>query len=342
MADRELRIISSIHPLHDRGAEPESIAELARQAEKGGVERVLVGYTSPNPDGWIISSYILAATSTLGVLLAHRPGVMHPVVAARQAATLHYASRGRLALNVVTGGSPGDQLREGDGVEHDERYLRSMEYVGIMRDLWHASSPISGDGRFYKYNRALLALKPWPAAPIEIFMGGASAPAVDFGVSSTDVYMLWGEPLAPTAERLDTVHAREKELGREVSGFSMSFRLIIGATPEEAWALADETVAKYDDRSGKVKSHGDDVGRTRQLEIARQDTRQDTNFWGGITLATAGQGSTSALVGTEGEIVASLRRYRELGVNIFLLTGADGVWSDELAPVVARVKQELA
>jgi alkanesulfonate monooxygenase len=342
MAQNPLRIFSSIHPLHAPGEPPEAVAEQARAAEQGGVERVLVGYGSPNPDGWIVSSFILANTTRLGVLLAHRPGVMHPVVAARQAATLHYISRGRLALNVVTGGSPGDQLREGDLVEHDDRYRRSIEYVKIMRALWEASSPITHEGEFYSFTRALLVRKPWEATPPEIFMGGASEAAVDFGVSSSDVYMLWGEPLQPTSERLDAVRARERALGRTVDGFSMSFRLVVGETSEEAWALADATVAKYEDKSGRVKTHADDIGRSRQLEIARSDTRQDTNFWAGITLATGGQGSTSALVGTEEEIVQSLAAYRELGINAFLLTGPDGVWTNDLAPVVTRVKRELA
>lgn len=339
---RPLRVLTAIHPFHGADPEPEEVARAAVQAEQGGVERVLVGYSSVNPDGWIVSSYILANTTRLGVLLAHRPGVMHPVVAARQAATLHIASRGRLALNVVTGGSPGDQLREGDEVAHDDRYRRSAEYVQILRDLWTASAPISHSGEFYRFERGFLKLKPNPDAEVEIFMGGASPAAIDFGVSSADVYMLWGEPLGPTTERLSEIHEHERQRGRSMSGFSMSFRVILGSTSEEAWDAAERTVAGYEDRSGRVATHADDVGRSRQLEIARTGGVQDTNFWTGITLATGGQGSTSALVGTEDEIVDSLSRYRELGINTFLLTGPDGAWTHELAPLVTRVKNELA
>lgn len=341
MATSPLRILSAIHPLHGTSPAPEEVAAQAAQAEAGGVERVLIGYSSVNPDGWIVSSYVLASTTSLGVLLAHRPGVMHPVVAARQAATLHFVSRGRLALNVVTGGSPGDQLREGDTVPHDERYQRSIEYVRLLRQLWTAEEPITHDGRFYQATKALLRLKPSTERPMEIFMGGASSGAVEFGASCADVYMLWGEPLKETAERLGVIRARAAELNRELREFSMSFRVFLGETSEQAWARADATAAKYEDRSGRVRSHSEDVGRNRQLRIARESTMHDSNFWTGIMLATGGLGSTAALVGTEDELIDSLARYRELGISMFLLTGPDGVWSDELAPFVRRLHKEL-
>ena len=298
---------------------------------------MLIGYGSASPDGWAIAAAALAATTQLTALVAHRPGVMHPVTAARMAATHHYISGGRLALNVVSGGSPGDQLREGDDLAKEERYTRAIEYMDIVKMVWAATSPVDFIGKYYTLSRAFL-LQP-PPSPVPIFMGGASKEALAFGVKHADTYMLWGEPLAETTERVAEIESAARGEGRERPRISTSLRLIVGETPEEAWSKAEAIAEALG--APRTLRHVNDVGRQRQLEIAKGSLRHDTNFWTGIMLATGGMGNTSALVGTPDELVASLAAYRELGIDSLLLTGHDGRWSESLAPLIARVRREL-
>ncbi len=82
--------------------------------EESGFDRVLIGYYSDAPDGFVVAGDALAHTERLGVLLAHRPGFVAPTVAARKLATLDQFSDGRLAVHVISGGSDADQRRDGD------------------------------------------------------------------------------------------------------------------------------------------------------------------------------------------------------------------------------------
>ena len=82
--------------------------------EESGFDRMLIGYYSNAPDGFVIASDVFAHTERLGVLLAHRPGFVAPTLAARKLASLDQFSRGRLAVHVISGGSDADQRRDGD------------------------------------------------------------------------------------------------------------------------------------------------------------------------------------------------------------------------------------
>ena len=84
-------------------------------------------------DGWVGTSFIANLTKTLRFLVALRPGFVSPTVAARQAATFDYLSGGRLSINIVTGGSPQEQARDGDFLDHDVRYRRTREYIQLTK-----------------------------------------------------------------------------------------------------------------------------------------------------------------------------------------------------------------
>ena len=63
------------------------IAETARIHERAGFDRVLIGYFSDAPDGFLVGAHAASVTERLGFLLAHRPGFVAPLVAARKLAT---------------------------------------------------------------------------------------------------------------------------------------------------------------------------------------------------------------------------------------------------------------
>src|SRR3954453_12352977 len=112
--------------------------EFARVHEESGFDRVLIGYSSAAPDGFVVAGESLAHTERLGVLLAHGPGFVAPTVAARKLATLDQFSGGRLAVHVITGGSDDDQARDGDFLDKAARYRRTDEYLDVVRRTWTA------------------------------------------------------------------------------------------------------------------------------------------------------------------------------------------------------------
>ena len=74
------------------------VAETARIHENADFDRVLIGYFSDAPDGFMVGAHASAVTERLGFLLAHRPGFVAPTVAARKLATLDQLSEENIAI----------------------------------------------------------------------------------------------------------------------------------------------------------------------------------------------------------------------------------------------------
>jgi alkanesulfonate monooxygenase len=79
---------SETHAHTGPAIDPSYTAAFALAHEQAGFDRILIGYHSAAPDGFQVAAYVAQATSRLKILLAHRPGVVQPTVAARQIATL--------------------------------------------------------------------------------------------------------------------------------------------------------------------------------------------------------------------------------------------------------------
>src|SRR5919201_5697941 len=126
------RRASEIHPPSGPVFDRDYIRDFARAHERGGFDRILIGYFSSAPDGFLVAAHAAASTERLGLLLAHRPGFVAPTLAARKLATLDQLSGGRLALHVISGGDDADQRKDGDYLSHDDRYRRTDEYLDIL------------------------------------------------------------------------------------------------------------------------------------------------------------------------------------------------------------------
>ena len=74
-------------------------------------------------------------TERLRFLVAVRPGLQTPSVAARMAATLDRFSDGRLLINVVTGGDPVELKGDGLFLDHAVRYEITAEFLRVWRRL---------------------------------------------------------------------------------------------------------------------------------------------------------------------------------------------------------------
>src|ERR1700723_3084450 len=126
------------------------IRDFAQAAETGGFDKVLVGYFSDGPDGFLLAAAAAAHTERLGFLVAHRPGFVAPTLAARKFATLDQFSDGRIGVHIITGGHDAEQRRDGDYLSKDERYARTDEYLDIVKLAWTSDQPFSYHGRYYQ------------------------------------------------------------------------------------------------------------------------------------------------------------------------------------------------
>ncbi|MFC5753049.1 LLM class flavin-dependent oxidoreductase [Actinomadura rugatobispora] len=323
---------SEIRPPRGPEIDPGYTREFARAHEEAGFDRVLIGYHSWDADGFSVASYAAAHTDRLGLLLAHRPGFVSPTLAARKLATLDRFTGGRLALHVISGASDTEQRRDGDYAGKPERYRRTDEYLEIVRRVWAAEGPIDHGGEFYRFEGAHSKVKP-VRGRLPIYFGGSSADAYRVGGRHADVYALWGEPLAETAEQIASVRASAAAHGRDPGelGISVSFRPILGRTDEEAWERAHGILATIEGRTSPTGRDGamlsgypaDErgVGSHRLLAAADKSERHDRALWTATARATGAAGNSTALVGSPETVAQALLDYIDIGVTTILIRG---------------------
>ncbi|GHK50948.1 hypothetical protein KPZU09_06840 [Klebsiella pneumoniae] len=121
--------IAPVGPIFDR----DYIVRFAQTHEAAGFDRLLVGHWSDQPDGFLVTALAGLSTQKIQYLLAHRPGFVSPTLAARKFATLEHLLGGRLAVHIISGGNDAEQRRDGDYLDHDQRYARTDAFLDIVR-----------------------------------------------------------------------------------------------------------------------------------------------------------------------------------------------------------------
>jgi alkanesulfonate monooxygenase len=302
------------------------IRDFARAAEAGGFDKVLVGYYSDGPDGFLLAAAAAAHTERLGFLVAHRPGFVAPTLAARKFATLDQITGGRAAMHVISGGDDTDQFRDGDAMAKEDRYARTDEYVHILKRIWTEPGPtVDHAGRFYRFAGTSTAIRCVQQPRIPIYFGGASDAAITVSARHADVYALWGETHDQVREITDRLRAEAAKHGRTVR-VSLSLRPILAATEDAAWARAEaikQRIIELRSKAGLPTKNRTSEGSRRLLAAAAKGERLDTRLWTGAALLTGASGNTTSLVGTPRQVAEALCDYYDLGVTTFLIRGFD-------------------
>src|SRR5262249_7459783 len=153
--------------------------------------------------------------------------------------------------------------------------------------------------------------------------GGASGPGLAVGARPSDVYALWGEPVAAIRRSITEVRAAAPQ--ERTPRFSVSVRPILGATEDEAWARARSILARIVElrRGANAPARPQNVGSQRLLDLAARGEVHDKRLWTAIAAATGASGSTTALVGTAEQVAESLLDYYDAGATTVLIRGFD-------------------
>jgi alkanesulfonate monooxygenase len=181
---------------------PTFIVNFAQVHEAAGFDMALVGYTSSSAEGFLVAMHAAARTDRLSYLIAHRPGFVAPTLFARKVATFDRLTGGRVALHVITGKTDAEQEGDGDFAPKAERYQRAQEYLHLMKRSWASETPFDFQGRFYRVRGAHSDVRPLQTPHPLIMFGGASEGALEMGAAECDVFAIYAEPRATTAERI--------------------------------------------------------------------------------------------------------------------------------------------
>lgn len=298
------------------------LADVARAADRLGFEGVLTPTGTWCEDAWLTTAALLNETEKLKFLVAFRPGLISPTLAAQQTATLQRFSEGRVLLNVVSGGDDAEQRRFGDWLGHDERYARTREFLQIVKSIWTQES-VDFAGKYYNVADARVSAPPNPLP--EIYFGGSSAPALPIAAEFADVYLTWGEPPQAAAAKIERVREQAGALGRKVR-FGIRLHTISRDTSAAAWAVANEMLADLTDeeitKATALHASSESEGQRRMTALhgGRVDKLEIyPNLWAGVGLIRGGAGT--ALVGSHQEVADLITEYHLLGFDEFIMSG---------------------
>jgi alkanesulfonate monooxygenase len=307
----------------DRARAPEVgyMGLTAQAAEQLGFDGALTPTSSWCEDAWVMTAALTQLTRRFRFLVAFRPGLQSPTLAAQMAATFQRISDGRLLLNLVTGGDDVEQRRFGDHLGKTDRYARAGESMRIFRELW-AGDPVDFTGEHFDVRGAQIVPHPvWP----DIYLGGSSPAALDVAAAHADVYLTWGEPPDAVAEKLNRVRERAEAAGRELR-FGIRLHVIARDTSAQAWAKAQELLDGLDpeaiERAQTIQRASQSEGQRRMVALhnGRTDALEvSPNLWAGVGLVRGGAGT--ALVGSHEEVADRIAEYHELGIDEFILSG---------------------
>ncbi len=328
---------ATVHVING-GVSPRYLIEFAQAHDEAGFDLALVGYTSMSADGWQVATHAAAHTENLGYLIAHRPGFVAPTLAARKAATFDQLTEGRFALHIIAGAGDHEQVRDGDYVAKAERYARASEYIDVMRRTWASDEPFDHHGAYYDVDDVRSDVRPFQQPAPPVFFGGSTEEALEMGAEHCDVYAVFGEPLAATAERFDEFRARAARYGRRPK-FSISFRPILGRTEGEAWDRANAILQTVDPGAPRFAY---DHGGERMLAHAAEGDLHDERLWMAIAKAVGAVGNTSCLVGTPEQVGDAILKYYELGDLGYVLIRGFNPLEDAVdfgRELIPRIKQ---
>ncbi|MBD9665816.1 alkanesulfonate monooxygenase [Variovorax paradoxus] len=317
------------------GARPIDLAylqQIAGAADNIGYEGVLIPTGRSCEDPWVIASSLIGATKKLKFLVAVRPGLHQPSLAARMAATFDRLSGGRLLVNLVTGGDQAEL--EGDGVylDHAARYEQSAEFIRIWREILarsHGGQAFDYEGRHLSVKGAKLLYPPVQEPYPPVWFGGSSAAAHELAAEQVDAYLTWGEPPAEVARKIADVRNRAARKGRTVE-FGIRLHVIVRETDDAAWKAAEELISRVDDetviRAQAAFARMDSEGQRRMAALhsggarrSRAELEISPNLWAGVGLVRGGAGT--ALVGDPQTVAARIEEYAALGLDKFILSG---------------------
>lgn len=275
-------------------------------------------HNGTNFDVYTWAAGMAEATKSIMCFATSHVSLTHPVVAAKQAATIDHISNGRFGLNVVMGWFRTEMAMFGTGLrEHDDRYRYGEEWLSVVKRLWSDDRPF--DFKSESFDLAGLESSPKPIQrPGPILVNAGTSPAgIEFTARNVDVS--FGSPSKPEdIDRLLAVKERaDKEYNRDVA-LMCSALVVCRDTEAEAqaafqaildngdWEAARGMMATLGVESGSFK-HGADE-RARRF--------------------VAGYG-THPLVGTPEQIVDQLADYARRGVHGVVFYFAD--YASELA-----------
>ena len=221
----------------------------ARAADDAGLEAIVPiarwkGYLDDRPDHpshevldvFTWAAGIAQATRYSCVVATSHAPTMHPLVVAKQCATIDAISGGRTALNIVGGWNRCEFDMFGiDLMEHDQRYLYLEEWLQLLRRLWTCPGEFDYSSRYFRMKKAISRPRPLQPGGIPIMNAAQSPAGIRFSAKNSQIGLLSLRGYSP-ADWTPQVQAYKKmargEFGRDLQIWTNASAVLRDTTRE--------------------------------------------------------------------------------------------------------------
>jgi alkanesulfonate monooxygenase SsuD/methylene tetrahydromethanopterin reductase-like flavin-dependent oxidoreductase (luciferase family) len=217
---------------------------LAKMLDAAGIDFMLpiarwIGYGGEtNFHGSVLETMtwaagLLAHTRDLTVFSTIHTVANHPVVVAKQLATLDQIGNGRAGLNIVAGWNKPEYEALGLNLpdDHETRYGYAQEWFDVVKALWTRDEAFDWDGKYFQLKNVLG--DPRPSRPLPILNAAGSAQGRDFAVNNANFLFTPTIDINRSNDEVAQLKAKGTEAGKKIGVLTFS-HVICRSTEKEA------------------------------------------------------------------------------------------------------------
>ena len=322
-------------------------ATLAKMVDQSGMEVLLpvgrwkgyggeTNFNNRTFESFTWASGISAITEHCTVFATVHAPLIHPVAAAKMAATIDHISNGRFAINLVAGWFKNEfEMFNSIWREHDQRYEYASEWVELVKRLWIENNEFDFQGKFFQGKGLWSQPKPLQQPRLPIMNAGSSTQGQNFSSRHADMnfVMLRQKDEVSDINQIKNLKTLATDMGRSSQCWIHAYVVCRDTEKEARDYLHHYVVEKGDDVA--VKNMLDIFGlQSKTLEPAVLD---DFKYH-----FKAGHGGYP-LVGTPEQIVLDIQKLSQMGVDGILLSWVDYLkeaqeWIEQVIPLLEEAE----
>ena len=312
-------------------ADWEESVELTLAAERAGFDAMVpvarwkgfggktnFGHRSFETYAW--ATGLAAKTEKIHIFSTSHVPTIHPILAAKQAATIDHISNGRFGLNIVAGWNfPEINMFGTKQREHDERYKVAAEWISLIKQLWTLDGFFDFEGEFFAAKDCYAEPKPVQDPHPIVMSAGHSDAGRRFAMTHADLLFAATSDPETTPDLVKEIKkAAAKEYNRDLPIYGMA-SIVCRDTEDDA--------KRYFEYYVKEKGDRDAAGNMLSVYMGNSQGHVGFDIEPLKDLMISGYGAMPQ-VGTAEQVVEGLAAMKDMGldgVSISWLDYAEGI-----------------
>lgn len=324
---------------------PDSV-EIAQAADRAGMEALLPvgrwrGYGGPSNfnnrtfEAFTWASAVGALTNWCTVLATVHVPLVHPLMAAKMAATIDHVTNGRFAMNIVCGWFKNEfDMFGADMRPHDDRYKYATEWLDLVRRAWSETTEFDFDSEHFHARAVWSEPKPLQKPHPPIMNAGGSPAAQDFTTRYCDMNFVILKDrtyLEGARRQIEALKSKARAHGRETRIWIHVY-VVCRDTEKEAQDYLNYYV--------REKGDWEAAGNLLKIFGLYNETLDRATLDGHKAHFIAGHGGYP-LVGTPEQITDELGKLADIGVDGCLISWVKykeelAQWSTQVMPLLEQ------